>query len=135
MNHFYEKPSYKILRLENTFRNNNNLTYDDMDLIKRKSNEFTSKKVDVYCFVATRLEKLYKILDKKELDDVLDIALWLKKSDIDTSLYVSKQTRTYLTEANKNDLTTKLSKAARDVRVQYRDNLEANSARNWSACK
>ena len=28
-----------------------------------------------------------------------------------------------------------LSKAARDVRVQYRDNLEANSARNWSACK
>ena len=135
MRHFYEKPNYKILRLQHTFKNNNNLTDDDMDLIKRKSNEFTSKKLDVYCFVSTRLEKLYKILDKKELNDVLDIALWLKKSDIDTSLYVSKETRTYLTEANKNDLTTKLSKAARDVRVQYRDNLEANSARNWSACK
>jgi hypothetical protein len=48
---------------------------------------------------------------------------------------VSKETRAYLTEVNKNNLTSKLSKAARDVRVQYRDNLEANSARNWSACK
>jgi hypothetical protein len=135
MCNFYENPNYKIIFLLNLFKKENNLTNDDIELIKRKPAKFITKKVDIYCFVATRLEKLYKILDKKELDDVLDIALWLKKSDIDTSLYVSKQTRTYLTEANKNDLTTKLSKAARDVRVQYRDNLEANSARNWSACK
>jgi len=134
MHHFYEKPNYKILRLQHTFKNNNSLTDDDMDLLKRKSNEFTSKKLDVYCFVATRLEKLYKILDNKQVDDILDIALWLKNTNINTSI-VSKETRAYLTEANKNDLTTKLSKAARDVRVQYRDNLEANSARNWSACK
>ena len=60
--------------------------------------------------------------------------MWLKNTNINTSI-VSKETRAYLTEANKNDLTNKLSKAARDVRVQYRDNLEANSARNWSACK
>ena len=86
MHHFYEKPNYKILRLQHTFKNNNNLTYDDMDLIKRKSNEFTSKKLDIYCFVATRLEKLYKILDKKQVDDILDIALWLKNSDINVAV-------------------------------------------------
>lgn len=134
MHHFYEKPNYKILRLQHTFKNNNNLTYDDMDLIKRKSNEFTSKKLDIYCFVATRLEKLYKILDKKQVDDILDIALWLKNSDINTS-FVSKETKNYLTEANKNNITDKLAKAAKAVRIEYRNNLEANSARNWSACK
>jgi hypothetical protein len=134
MHHFYEKPNYKILRLQHTFKINNKLTNDDMDLIKRKSNGFIPRKLDIYCFVATRLEKLYKILDKKQVDDILDIALWLKNTDININV-VSKETKNYLSEPNKNNITKKLYKAAKAARIEYRDNLEANSARNWNACK
>jgi hypothetical protein len=135
MRHFYEKPNYKIIFLLFSFKKENNLTNDDIELIKRKPGQFTTKKIDIYCFIATRLQKLYEILDKKEIDDILDVALWLKNSDIETRSSIEKGTKSYLTEANKNNITNKLSKAAKDVRIQYRDNLEANSARNWSACK
>ena len=137
MKTFYMNPNFKIWYLRSNFINDNNIGNGDSDsvAIKRTSSIYIKGRVDVYQFVATRLKPLYKILDKKEIDDIFDIAIWLKGSSIDTLSHVDKEDISYFKEANKNNKVIKMDDAYWTMRRLRQDHLESYSRRNWSVCK
>ena len=112
----------------------NKISEDEALKIKRTSTFYTKGRVDVYQFVATRLKPLYKVLNEKELDDIFDIAIWLRGKPIVT-LAVQKEDTEYFKEANKNNIVKKMDEAYWAIRRMRSEHLELHSRRNWSACK
>jgi high-affinity Fe2+/Pb2+ permease len=83
---FFNHPNYRIWTSYFRFLGENGATRDEAKGLLRTPDRdnFFIRNIDIYCFVATRLPQLYRIIESKSIYDLIEIVLFLSESDIDT---------------------------------------------------
>jgi hypothetical protein len=84
LTHFFTKPAFKLYWVVDNFMKKYELTMDDYLALKRVPRGFIPSNIRVEPFVANAFSRLSRIMYDIGIDDVFDVALRLKNSNIDT---------------------------------------------------
>ena len=133
---FFKNPHYKMSTTTYVFKENNKITWEQFHELKRVpiQNNLGHQKSDIYGFVARYLPGLYKMIENKEIEDSIDIVLYLKSSNIDVIDTVSKDTLNYKRECGQHSI-NKIERRLLSIN-NTRSNIYQDSLRSaWHICK
>ena len=116
---FFKHPDYRIWKMYFIFLGENNIEREVGEkLLRVPDKNIFVRNIDVYCFVATRLPDLYKRIENKDIFDLIEAAMFLSDSKIDT---IGNQIVLSQSERNKRMADTKEYRKAMTKKWMYKE--------------